>query len=257
MNAKGSLKALMAQAEIDYGLVGGTSEHERVLNVVAGKSEIELAVAEEVKDIFAAKNDSGNIYLGLRDGTGDVAESVEWAIKTNFVDELRANEILLSVKRDDLLDEVSESWLSVLVVETNDTHEEYLQKVINELAREVKDSGRVVLIKDELEYKASTCTLSFGQQSIDFSNLSRHHYMLDFLFNEIKQYQFVDSDTLYEYVFEKELPIKIKDDGKNNARNQEVKRLGNVRDEINQKVKDGFNTGSQLIFSRGSYKRNF
>jgi hypothetical protein len=81
--------------------------------------------------------------------------------------------------------------------------------------------------------------------------------MLDFLFNEIKQYQFVDSDTLYEYVFEKELPMKIKDDGKNNDRNQEVKRLGNVRDEINQKVKDGFNTGSQLIFSRGSYKRNF
>lgn len=257
MNADTSLKALMAKAEAEYGLVGGTSEHEQVLNIVELKSEIELAIAEEVKDIFAAKTDSGSIFLGLRDGAGDVAESVEWAIKANFIDELQEWGILFSTKRDDVLDEVSESWISVIMVEINNTHEEQLQKVINELAKKVKDSGRVVLIRGELEYNASTCILTFGQQSIDFSNLSRHHYMLNFLFNKIKPYEFVDSDTLYEHVFEKELPMKMKDDGKNNARNQEVKRLGNVRDEINRKVKDGFNTGSQLIFSRGSYKRKF
>jgi len=52
MNAKLSLRDLMAQAEVEYGINSDESEYKRALNVAEQKSAKALEIAEELLDIL-------------------------------------------------------------------------------------------------------------------------------------------------------------------------------------------------------------
>ena len=52
MNAKLSLRELMDQAEVEYGINSNESEYKRALNVAEQKSAKTLEIAEELLDIL-------------------------------------------------------------------------------------------------------------------------------------------------------------------------------------------------------------
>jgi len=243
MNAKLSLRDLMAQAEVEYGINSDESEYKRALNVAEQKSAKALEIAEELLDILNRGEKEGYIRLGFADGPTDAADAIRWEIQSNFIDEMVGEGILSSAVDEDVFDENIESWLSAQKVIFQPEQYNKLQKKITLLAKEAKVANATLLRQGEVTYDPKQRKVFFDTMGCEFDSERATEIFLSEMFKcEIGEEK--DWSELYRLIGGDEFSSPNEIDKLNN-----YEAVKTVKDHINRRVKEKFNTPNLLFKS--------
>lgn len=254
MNANNDQKAILKQAEEEFGLIDNRPESEQAEQVMKAKSVIQLTIVEEIQSLFNSGQQSGEIGLGFHDGAYGLKDGLEWDIKTTFLDKLVTDGVLVSAERGETWSEDVLSWIAVIKFSFDSQKSNELQKVINSLALEVKKQGGVRLLEGEVKYNHKARKITFNNAECLFEPESATETFLQHLF-QLELYENVDWGDLFLEVFG-DYPTMDKDS--NETKKAEMQKLEAVKDSINRRVKSEFNTPDLLFRAKNrQYYRCF